>query len=856
MQKFRYTISLSVFSFLAFMLGFGLRQASAQEHTPQQVPPYREDHVDQIQKWYEEFTNPEHEPDIQQRRLAGLAQMRQMDNRPAMKAASSAAWVSAGSSTSGGNVSGRPTCIAFGPSETEPPTFQTIYLGETFGGLWKSIDNGKNWVSLSDSWQILSVGGIAVDPNDPNVLYAGTGVAQGGITPSDQNGIGIYKSTDGGLNWQLLLDSNKKNPVGTLTNGMAVNPGNSNFVYQACNTGVFLSTNAGATWTHTLAMGGFTSLVLNPLNPAILYAAGNGQMDKSYDSGQTWTTLTGFPPGNLMILAMSLADTGYVYVSSGYNGGAVLSRSTNGGKTWTAMTTASNSSLSNYLGQQGWYANAIAVDPANVNNVAVGGLDIFTSTNGGKTLTKKTTWTDTPGSSDYTHADIHGLAYNGETLYTYTDGGIFHSESKGQSWEQDMNKNLGTFLFVGGDAAPDFSFLEAGAQDNGTNLIHPSDAIYSSTLGGDGGPVNISQTDGQTVYGFFINSQGGQTLLRSIDAGNSFSPQNLLQNSNLNKQNDQWPSFYYEYDVSETDPNTVAVCGGTRLYLTTNGGDDNFPQVTGSGSPSGIVLTGNPRTVAIAKNNPGYLFVGGTNTMYYSVDQGQTWSKTTTALGASPTSITTDLNDETHVYMTVGGTGSKHFFISTDTGHTWKAPTTKLPSLNFRRVAVDQTGQIFIGNDYGVLRSVDNGVTWYQVADGFPQVLITSMHVRSHYLVATTYGRGMWYVDLNLLPQIQSGVSAPAASNSSNAASIAAIYPNPVSAGQAHSTIQFTVQVGTHATLSVYDVLGREEKVLMNEWATQGQHELALDLAGLPAGQHYIVLTADGASVSKPLTIE
>jgi photosystem II stability/assembly factor-like uncharacterized protein len=824
----------------------------AQERTAQEVPPYKEDHVDKIQQWYEEFTNPEHEPDIQQRRLAGLAQMRQMDNRPAMKALSSAAWVSAGTSTEGGNVSGRPTCIAFSNSGANP----TIYLSETFGGLWKSVDNGLNWVSLSDSWQTLSVGGVAVDPNNPNVIYAGTGVAQGGVTPGDESGIGIYKSTDGGLNWQLLLDSNNKNPAGTLTSGMAVNSGNSNFVYQASNSGVFLSTDAGATWTHVLSLG-LTSLVLNPLNPAVLYAAGsNGQMDKSNDSGRTWVPLSGFVAGDLMTLAMSAADTNYVYLSSCPNRSdsySVLSRSSDCGVTWTTMTNASSSSTVNYLGQQGWYANAIAVDPANVNNVAVGGLDIYTSTNGGKTLTKKTEWTTTSQSSNYTHADIHGLTYHGSTLYAFTDGGIFHSESRGQSWEQDMNKNLGTFLFIGGDAAPDFSYMAAGAQDNGTNLIHAGQTIYGSILGGDGGAVNISQDDGQTIYGFFINSNGGQNLMRSIDAGNSFSG-NLLSNSPV--QNDPWPGFYYEYDVSETDPNTVAVCGNANLYLTTNGGDDNFPPVTGSLSPSKIVVTGGPKCVAISKTDASYIFVGGTNTMYYSTDEGQTWTRTTSALGASPTSITTDPNDETHVYMTVGGTGSKHFFISTDTGHTWKAPAKNLPSLNCRRIAVDQTGQIFIGNDFGVVRSVDNGVTWYPVADGFPQALVTSMHIRSHYLLATSYGRGMWYVDLNQLPPLQGGVSAPAASSSSSAASIAAIYPNPVSTEYGHSTIQFTVQADAHATLSVYDVLGREEKVLMNEWATQGQHELSLDLAGLHAGQHYVVLTADGASVSKPLTIE
>ena len=788
-----------------------------------------EDHADQAIKWYEEHTNPEHEPDILQRKLVGFEQMRRMNNGLAMKTTASASWIPVSSSSQNGHVSGRPTCIAFSPGSNQEGN--AVYLGEVMGGLWKSTDRGQNWVSLSDSWKTLAVGGVAVDPNNPNTIYAGTGEANGATSGYS---IGIYKSTDGGLNWQLLPGSGS-----SVTCQMMVNPANSNFVYQATETGVYLSKNAGKSWSNVCSLGGLTSLVMNPRNPAVFYAAGGSQISKSVDSGKTWKSLKGFPAGNLMVIAMTAADTNYIYLSSGVGGGSTLARSTDGGATWKTMQ-----SNVPFLGQQGWYANAIAVDPNNKNDVIVGGLDIYRSTDGGKTLVQKTDWTSPSSSGNYAHADIHGLFYNGTILYTMTDGGIFYSGSNGESWEQDMNKNLGTFLFVGGDAAPDLSLFAAGAQDNGVNRVYANESSWTEIQGGDGGTSFVSQSDAQTIYGTYVQA----VLYRSTDGGNSFSA-NLLANSKISGEA---VPFYIEYDVSETDPNVVAVCGGTNVYLTTDGGDDNFPAITSSAKNRSI--SGGPGCVAISKTNPSYIYVGGGSAVYSTTDQGKTWTKSTTALGGSPTSITTDPNDETHVYVTIGGTNTKHFFISTDTGHTWTAANKGLPSLNYRCIAVEPNGQIFIGNDFGVLRSFDNGQTWYPAGDNFPPCLVTSLHVRDHYLVATSYGRGMWYIDINELADVR---QQPTASNVSNsAASINAIYPNPITTSHAQSTIQFSLKEDTHAMLSVYDLLGRQERVLMNEWATGGEHERSLNLSELPPGRHYIVLTVNGTSVTQPLTIE
>ncbi len=835
----------------------GSSSAVAQKHIPEgKYPEVEENHAEDAKLWYENFTNPMGEANYGALQANGFEQMRHMDNTPAMKASSSAAWIEV-SKSQDGRVSGRASCIAFDPMNSK-----TLYLGTITGGLWKSTDFGANWVSLSDgSWKTLVIGGVAVDPTNSKTIYAGTGAPLSDIGGGNNtNGVGVYKSVDGGLNWTLLTNSPQA-PISQLE----VNAGNPNIIYVAAN-GVRRSTDGGQTWTTVLALGGTTSLALDPNNPAVLYAAAAGTIKKSIDSGKTWYTTSFQGTGLLTTIAMSKSSSDTIYVSNGtWSQTSILQISTDSGATW--QTASQNQ---NYLGQQPQYANAVAVNPQNPSIIAVGGLDIYTSSRAGIGMQKRTVWTSSNVSSDFTHADIHVLKYdpyvNPPTLFALTDGGVYHSESNGQSWSQNMNATLGTFQFVGGDASIDannkVAFFAAGAQDNGmSKYTVGSSSYYTSIVGGDGGTTIISadpNANGLSIYGTYVYD----VLYHSRDGGNNWpdnpQPINILESTPIT-QGEHAP-FYMEYDVSDYDANIVAVCGNQNLFLSTDGGStfgNDFPQVTNNGNV-GNAISGSVTTVHLAKANPQNIYIGTTsNTMYYSIDQGHTWTRTKTSLNARPTSITSDPSDETHLFMTVAGTGSKHFFISTDTGHTWTAPATNLPALNYRRVAYDgNSGTIFIGNDYGVLRSADGGKNWYPVADGMPLVMVTSLRVRGHYLVAGTYGRGMFYIDINQLPPISSGNNAVNAGAANSGVAISSIYPSVVPSGVAHSNIQFSLADDAHASIEVYDVMGRQERTLANEWIAKGSHDESFDFSGLPAGQHFVRLTADGVSVTKTITIE
>ena len=847
--------------------------ANAQKRTAAMPSSVEEDHAAAAAAWLAHFINPMGEANYDSLRQVGYEQFYHMDNRPAMKALSSAAWVEV-TKSQGGTVSGRPSGIAFDPNGA-------IYLSVTTGGLWKSANNGTNWTSLSNNWKTLAVGGVAIDPKNPQTVYAGTGIYYGneaGASNTTNNmnipGIGVYKSIDGGLNWQLLDSMNN-----SVTTQMEVNPADGSLIYHATTGGVRISTDAGATWStpSTAFFSGPVSMVFDPNNPAIIYAGGGGAIKKSIDSGMTWTALPlGYPAGSLMVLAMSRASSDTIYLSTG-NGnpplpesgsnreigsGSVLALSTDAGQTW--VTKSSNL---DYLGGQAYYANAIAVSPTNPSIVVAGGLDICSSTRAGTGLGLVTDWLATAGGSNYTHADIHVLKYNPYTnvLFALTDGGIFYSSTNGSSWKSDMNADLGTMLFVGGDMAVDQSgkpsFFAAGAQDNGLNGFTPGqDNSYQAIRGGDGGTMFVSPTDGQTIYGTYIYA----TLYSSPDRGANGDLEqagNLLGGTAINNEG---APFYFEYDVADQDPNVVAVCGNRNLFLSTdggNGGTNDFPKVTNVGS--GTTVSGAASTVHIAKDNDQDIYLGTTSdALYYSQDQGASWTRSSSPVnfGGTPTSITSDPNDPTHVFMTVAGTNSKHFWVSTDGGQNWTAPATNLPNLNCRRVAYDGK-VIYIGNDYGVLRSGDGGKTWYPVADGLPMTLVTSLRVRSNgvgnYLLATTYGRGMYYVDITQLSPIPSasGVVSNAGVTNSGVA-ISSIYPSVVPSGSARSTIDYTLANNDQVTVGVYDVLGRQEQMLVNEYDTKGDHQITADLSGLAPGQHYVVLTSNGVSVTKPITIE
>jgi hypothetical protein len=783
---------------------------------------------------------------VAEARLRGYNQFISIPRPKGMMIQSSPAWEQVGGGqgianpntghASTGSVSGRPTSIAF-----DPVNNQVFYLGTSGGGLWKTTDNGNTWVNLSDTWSSYAMGGVAVDYSDHNTIYAATGDLY------DRPGDGFYKSTDGGMNWVHTVNSNI---IGTQCNQVLIDPQVNTTLYVTSSGGVSKSTDAGVTWKKLLNLSGTTHMVIDPTNGQNLYLGGAGSIRKSTDGGATWNK--GDLASNIsnkytITLGISKSDVSKIYASIGdaSTGGSLgVARSDNYGDsgTWTLVWNRDN-----YMSQQAFYDNACAVSPNNANDVVVGGLDIWGSTNGGSALNQYTQWGLSSASGNFTHADIHVLAYSPSGgLYALTDGGIFYSGNNGSSWLQSKNNALSTMLFVGGDAASDFSFVVGGAQDNGVNHAFIGDKAFAQAAGGDGGRAFISQADPTIAYGTYIYA----SLEKSGDGGRSFSG-NMIQNQSLLSES---VPFYMNYDVSESDGATIAICGGTNVYYSPDGGN-SIDAITKSSS-----ISGGPVSCHVATADPSVVYVGSNSQYVYMNNDAANlntaaWVKSTAKIGVAA-GFVTDPSNAGNVWAVIQGYGGQHFYRSTDFGKTWTAPATNLPDLSATTIARNpDNGDLFIGHTFGVMRSIDNGDTWEAIRDGLPLCQVTKLRVRgtaNQYLLATTYGRGMYRIDISQLPRTISSVSASAPS--ADMPAITSISPNPIQVN-GHAKVMFRIAKESDATLILYDELGREVKTLLKEYLSQGDQSAEADISSLPSGVYYAVLTSDGHAVTQRFVV-
>lgn len=896
MKSFRFVVALFLVAFVA--LGSSAVRAQ-HEHEESTRPNYFEnDNAPAMYEWLYNYLNPSHDPDYWQKRLVAQGQFDRMRNVAALKANPMAAWQPAGYSQNDVNSTGNQGEVSGRVLSFDIASDGTMYLSSASGGLWKSVDRGQNWVSISDGKiTTMCISSIAVDPKNPNVIYAGTGEQWAGLSVfnsgnSSIGGVGIFKTTDAGLTWNLL---SKSPSVGNMIQKIQVSPANSNIVF-AAGSGMWRSNDGGSTWVRATAAGnsiavarGVEPFVMDPTNPAILYVHTGSALMKTTDGGDTWNKVTtkGLPiaSGGYTALAMTPANNQYLYaaiaVGSGRRSGVVgaIGYSSDGGANWTISL--DSASCPDDFVTQGDYCVALAVDPHNTNNVTFGGLNVYNSPSYGASPVIVGNSGSSSSAGDFVHADIRRLLYIGDSLFVLTDGGIYHNESFGSvaSWGKGMNSTLNTFQQIGGDVFVQNGrpkFFIAGAQDNGTTKWSDGKSWGPIIHGGDGGRCFVEQSQGRQIYATYPEYRNHiEALYRSDDEGQTFS-QNLLPTSDI------WGTGaagtgdlyggYPQYDVCQSKFSNAVFCGAKYGWITTDG-FNTLTQMTPVKSGTANV---SPSYIHISKANPSTIYYGGGQKCYWSTDAGQTWNAPTsimkpdgtgggTSFNGKPTWITTDPRDETNVFLTTDNTSGKPLYASTDGGVTWWQPTQKLdggqqplPSFTYRTMAVDSVGKfgpvyIFLGGDGGVLAFDYKDSSWVALSNGIPPgTVITGLQVRAGWLIATTYGRGMYYIKTHDI-----FAKADVAQNEQpTTVSIQSVYPNPVSTSGATSTIRYSMENSSVAQIAIFDNLGRQERLLANEWTAKGDHEKTLDLSGLPAGTHYLLLTADGVSISKPVTIQ
>ena len=629
-----------------------------------------------------------------------------------------------------GGGAGRLTCVRFHP--TQP---NTIFAGAPVGGLWKSIDAGATWTVMTGVLPSLAVSDVAVDANNPNIIY----LASGDLAAGDAPGIGVLKSVDAGLTWQIT-GLNFTVSQGRYVSRIIIDPINSNILWAAASNGIYKSNNAGVNWTKVLTTNNVRDLELKPGTSNVLYATSNTNFYKSTDGGTTFVSISSGLPiassSSRMSIAVTQANPQVVYLvssNSSNNGFKGIYKSNDSGTNFTLQADSPNLLGWDWDGAdtdgQGWYTLSIAVSPLDENIVAVGGVNIWLSTDGGNNWNIEAHWQGANGTA-YVHADVHDLIFkpNAGILFAGADGGIFRSTIGSGNWSDLSNGLQIGQMYKLGCSATNSSLVLQGWQDNGTNQY--SSGQWAHILGGDGMECFVDWNDPNYQYGA---SQYGN-ISRSSNGGNSF--QGIKNNIN---EDGEWVTPWMQHPSAA---NTL-FAGYKNVWKSTNRGN-SWTQISN-------LNIGGLTILKVAKSNPSYIYISNSTSINKTSNGGTSWSSITVpSAGSNPiTDIAIDQTNPDKIWICRSGyNATNKVYKSIDGGATWQNLSAGLPNIPVNTI-VNQTGTadgIYIGTDFGVYYFDDTINMWVPYMNGLPNVRVDELEIQynSNKLRAATYGRGLW----------------------------------------------------------------------------------------------------------------
>ncbi len=760
------------------------------------------------------------------------------------------------------NIGGRVVDIEFNPLQPE-----IVYAAAATGGVFKSTDTGNTWFPIFDDAAVLTIGDIGIDPVNPEVIYVGTGEANGGH--NNFAGGGVYKSGDGGATWEFLGLADVVS-IGRIV----VDPQNPQRVFLAAvgsyfapnpERGVFRSSDGGQTWENVLFISdstGAIDMVIDPQNPNRLLAAmwervrypefgthlfgPTSGIYRSTDGGDTWEQLgpgTGLPDATAenvgrIGLALHAANPDIVYALYA-NGSNYLGffKTTDFGDSW--VNADPSGQIAGGVFGFSWYFGQTRVHPTNPDIVYVLDGGFMRSTNGG------VSWSINNGSA-VLHVDHHALAFhpaNPSYILDGNDGGINISTNGGVSWSKVGDLPVTQFYEIGLDATHP-ERLYGGTQDNGTLRTRTGARDdWERIFGGDGFYVIVDPTNPDIIY---AESQFGN-LGKSTDGGASF----FGATSGITG-----PTNWSTPVVMDPLNPEVLYYGSDRVWRTTNGAT-TWTQISPilHTSPPGSRL-GTVTTIGVSPLNTGIIWAGTDDSnVWVTSDTGATWENVSATLpNRWVTRVIPDPLDENTVYVTFNGLKWKEpetrVFRSTDLGQSWENISGNLPDapVNAFAAAITLTGRIlFVGSDLGAYYSRDEGQTWHYLSSELPVVSVYDMkvHPTANYLALGTHARSMYKIDLEQIPL---GVQETRTPVMAADFELHQNYPNPFNPS---TVITMRLTRSADVTLTIFDALGRTVRTLLSGPLAAGTHQVTWDgrnHRGEPAasGTYFYRLAADG----------
>lgn len=686
-------------------------------------------------------------------------------------------------------LSGRMTDVIMPPNDT-----LTIYAGAASGGLWRSRDKGNTWQAIFDQQPCLPIGDIALAPSDPQILYVGTGEANGGGGSLTYDGCGIFRSDDGGDTW-----ASAGLPQSGSIGQIAIHPHDPQTAYAAAmgtlfanspQRGIFKTTDGGQTWTQLLSPNdstGAIDVVIHPRHPDTVFAAlwqrtrrpnarqygGKASgIYRSTNGGKQWQHLSnGLPTNALGRISIAIApnkpDRIYALIMDEYGDLIGLFRSNDAGNTW--QITRQNSSIAQTNGY-GWWFGKPVIDPDDADRIYLPLLDIWQTDNGGNR------WTNI--SEQLIHYDQHSLfihPLDPQLLVAANDGGIYLSRQRGKQW-QTANQLPVEQLYALAQDPRNPNLLYIGLQDNGVvqyklpTIPKPSPhksmagiqrqiaqftqsvaTIQAISTHGDGVNVAVSDT-ALSPYRLFYAFQYGD-LHTKTDTGTWH-----VADAGIYKSD----RCAWKMPIIYSPAHRTFLCATQSLYCWnekqqrwrpwgnradfSNGGDGyNFRY-------------GTVNAIAAATD---------TLSVYVGTDDGNIWAthdsgKTFTAINANlpalwVNTIALHPADPKHVCAALSsyrsGKSDTYIYRTHDSGQTWQSIAYNLPKgteinqLQWLHQTPQSPAQLVAATNSGIYLLPPDTQTWLPLGQGLPAVPIMQLHhnATQQRLIAATYGRGIYW---------------------------------------------------------------------------------------------------------------
>ena len=740
------------------------------------------------------------------------------------------------------NIGGRVTAIAVAPDGT-------LYLGAANGGVWKSVNGGVNWTSLTDAQSFVSVGALAIDPGNANTIYCGTG--ESNASADSYDGDGLWRSSDGGSTWAHLgLDDSGR--IGAVV----VDPANSSHLLVAAqghlfstgpDRGLYQTFDGGASWSQVLYVNdstGVSDIVMNPVHPDTVYAAtwtlirrntyrrasgpGTG-IWRSIDRGTTWTRLVnGLPTptdsvGRIALaVAPSRPSTVYAQIGTGVNQGYVgfgFYRSQDGGDSWVRRDLGST--FTNAFGGFCWYFGAMGVDPQNADLVYAMGVTLLRSPDGGAS------WGSANGSL---HPDQHAIwidPANSNHIYEGNDGGFWWT-TDGGTWTATADLPISQF-YDGAVDATNAANVYGGTQDNYTLKTSSGPSSWFPILGGDGFHVLVDPVNPSVVLMEYQNCCSNSGFQRSQTGGASYASTSGWNSTDR---------FGWDTPIAMNPRNhNLLIAGSQYVYRSTNNGISwSKPSSQNlSTNPVSQLVYGCCTTLAISNADTNVYYAGTDDAkVWRSSNRGASWTDISAGLpGRWVTRVVPDPADPQVVYVTESGFSSDVqsalVYRSANQGASWTNISANLPNFPANALVVDpaNTQVLYLGTDFGAWYSPNAGAGWTELAAGsmpYQPIFDLVLRASSRQLFAFTHGRSAWKLDLSTVPTAAPLAALPARFE------LSAPWPNPAR-GDVRLSLE-TTRAG-RAEVAIYDVVGRRVSTLLEGAIGVGRHDLTWDRRGV-----------------------